>query len=453
MRISNSITCFAVVLSLYGCASSKTVDTASSADSAAAVAEVTALMQQGERLQADLLAFKAYREASEHYAKAQRGLAGNYQQDYILDNAAEAKVHAEQALALARERSGNATRILQARKAALDAGLKNSEGLVAVLADVDDDLRDETKNFARPLSPEDFSDFQKRYFSLEVRAVQFRELDAVKQKIRQVVRQDADDLAPNTLRTAKFDLSEAENLIAQSPRDPGVHMPSVERAVASALLLSDAMDVIMDAPGTPENVALRIVKQNRELDKLAKNVGTLQQDLESTKSSLQSTQSTLMETEGALAEQNRELANASTQVRFQRAMDEAVRQFADDEASVYQQGNKLIFRLKKINFPSGTANIPANSRPLLAKVDEIIRSVGAELVAVEGHTDSVGASELNKKLSTDRAISVANYLASLAGGYKIGYIGYGEDRPIASNETKEGRAINRRVDLVVTAKP
>ncbi len=453
MRISNPIMCFAVALSLYGCASSKTADMASADDTAAAVAEVTALMQQGERMQADLLAFKAYREADEHYRKAQRGLAGNYQPDYILENAAEAKTHAEVMIALAKDRSSNATRILQSRRAALDAGLRASDRLVDVLADVDDDLRDETKDFARTLSPEDFSEFQKRYFSLEVRAVQYRELDAVKQRIAQAVRQDADDRAPNTLRAAKFDVSEAENLIAQSPRDPGVHMPSVKRAVASAVLLSDAMDVIMDAPGTPENVALRIVKQNRELAKLEQNVGNLQQDLESTKSNLKSTQSTLMETEGALQEQNLELARTSTQVRFQRAMDEAVKHFSDDEASVYQQGNKLIFRLKTINFPSGTANIPANSMPLLAKVDDIIRSLGAELVAVQGHTDSVGASELNKKLSTDRAISVANYLASLAGGYKIGYIGYGESRPIATNETKEGRAINRRVDLVVTAKP
>jgi OOP family OmpA-OmpF porin len=89
---------------------------------------------------------------------------------------------------------------------------------------------------------------------------------------------------------------------------------------------------------------------------------------------------------------------------------------------------------------------------MLSKINDIIKSVGAELVAVEGHTDSIGSDNLNKTLSTKRAISVANYLAALAGGYKIGYIGYGESRPIASNETKEGRAINRRVDLVVTVR-
>ena len=146
------------------------------------------------------------------------------------------------------------------------------------------------------------------------------------------------------------------------------------------------------------------------------------------------------------------LAKSSTQVRFQEAMEEVGENFSEDEASVYQQGNKLIFRLKKINFASGVATIPSKSMPLLAKVNDIIRSLDAELVAVQGHTDSVGSADLNSKLSTRRANSVAIYLSSLAGGYKIGYIGYGESRPIASNDTVEGRAINRRVDLVVTAK-
>ncbi|MCP4984138.1 MAG: OmpA family protein [Gammaproteobacteria bacterium] len=150
--------------------------------------------------------------------------------------------------------------------------------------------------------------------------------------------------------------------------------------------------------------------------------------------------------------QNQELEKSSTHVRFQRAMDQAIEEFTDEEASVYQQGSKLIFRLKKINFASGSATIPVASKPMLSKINDIIKFVGAELVAVEGHTDSVGAADLNKNLSTKRAISVANYLAALKGGYKIGYVGYGESRPIATNETHEGRAINRRVDLVVTAK-
>ena len=213
----------------------------------------------------------------------------------------------------------------------------------------------------------------------------------------------------------------------------------------STALLVGVMDVILNAKGTPENIALRIFKQNQELGLLSKNVGTLEANLKTTKSSL-------TETESALKLKNEALEKSSTQVRFQNAMDEARIQFSEDEASVYQQGSKLIFRLKRMNFASGASTIPMASKPLLSKVNDIIKTLDAKIVAVQGHTDSVGSGDLNLKLSTQRAISVANYLASFVGGYKIGYIGYGSSRPIASNETKEGRAINRRVDLVVTAK-
>jgi outer membrane protein OmpA-like peptidoglycan-associated protein len=205
------------------------------------------------------------------------------------------------------------------------------------------------------------------------------------------------------------------------------------------------MDVILNAKGTPENIALKIVKQNRQLGLLSKNVGLLEKDLKATKSNL-------AQTEGALKSQEEALKKSSTQVKFQKAMEQAGEYFSEEEASVYQQGNKLIFRLKKINFSSGTSIIPATSKPLLSKVNDIIKPLGAEMVVVQGHTDSVGSANINKNLSIKRASSVANYLASFAGGYKIGYLGFGETRPIASNETKEGRAINRRVDLVVTAK-
>lgn len=455
-----------LALMLVGCAGTKKAELTSGADPQAAVTEVSALFTKAEKIQSELLSYKEHKKGTEHFKKAQRGLSGGYETEYILENAAIAKANFQLALKQSRERTTNALRILQARKASLAAGIMSSEKLTASLADVDDDVRDETDNFAEALEPREFSEFQKKYFSLEVKAVQFRELDAVKKSIRKSSAEDAEELAPKTLRMALLDVNEAENLIAQSPRDSGIHGSSVTTAVASSVLLSEVMDVILDAPGTPEDIALKIVHQNRELAKLSENVGDLQQNLKTTQSSLaqtegalklqnetlKSTRSNLLETESALILQNEELEKNSTQIRFQKAMDEVVKQFSEDEASVYQQGSKLIFRLKRINFPSGTSTIPAPSKPLLAKINTIIQSLGAELVAVHGHTDSVGAADLNKRLSTKRAVSVAKYLSSLAGGYKIGYFGYGESKPIATNETKAGRAINRRVDLVVTAK-
>ena len=456
---------YGLVFVLIGCAS--TNEAPVSADALKqAVAEVEALMTEADIDQAELLSYEEYRKGTEYLKKSQRGLSDNYQADYILENSAKGKAQFQQALANARARSPNATRILEARRSALDAGLKDSAEITDALAEVDEDLIDETDNFARALEPAEFSAFQKRYFELETDAVQFRELDTVITSIEKASDQNAKRLAPESLRTALLDVNEAENIIAQSPRDPKVYQVAVDVAKKSSVLLTDVMEVILKAPGTPEEIGLQIVQQNRDLEKLSENVGSLKQNLETTQTTLMETEGTLkqqnlelesarsnlQETESALLLQNQELEKSSTQIRFQRAMDQAVQEFSEDEASVYQQGSKLIFRLKKINFATGSATIPAASKPLLAKVNDIIRFVGAELVAVEGHTDSVGSAELNKKLSTERAISVANYLSSLAGGYKIGYVGYGESRPIVTNETKEGRAINRRVDLVVTAR-
>lgn len=459
MKVSKALIGCSLALILFGCASGNKTDLDAGIDPEPAVTEAADWMIQAEQHQADLLSSNEYATATQNLSKAQKGLAGNYETSYILDKAQLATASFQQAIEQAKDRTPNATGILQARRAALNAGLRNSEALVEGMADVDDDLRDDTDDFSKTLEPKVFSSFQKKYLTFETRAVQFKELNAVENSIQKAVRADAEDLAPKLLRQALLDVSEAENMIEQSPRDSSVHKQSVADSIASSVLLSDVMDVILNAPGTPENVALKIVQQNRELDKLSQNLKATESSLEISEGTimaqdneLKTTRSDLVETESALMKQNQALESSSLQVRFQNAMNQAVTQFSDEEAEVYQQGNKLIFRLKRINFPTGTSALPSTSKPLLTKINNIIKSLGAESVDVQGHTDSVGSDSLNSKLSESRAISVARYLSSLGGGYKLRYTGYGESRPIASNETVEGRAINRRVDLEVTAK-
>jgi OmpA-OmpF porin, OOP family len=71
-------------------------------------------------------------------------------------------------------------------------------------------------------------------------------------------------------------------------------------------------------------------------------------------------------------------------------------------------------------------------------------------VAIEGHTDNVGNDEYNKKLSDKRANSIRQYLIDKFGinGSRLTAAGYGESKPIATNDTEEGRQINRRVQAV-----
>lgn len=453
MKKRNNPLWFLLIVALStSCSSPKKAELTSGDDPKKAITEVTKIMESAQQDQIDVLADEAYSKGSVYLADAKRGLKQGEPGEVTLENAAIAKAFFEDARETAKSRQPSASRILEARASALSAGVRKNDALVESMMDIDDDLKSETKQFSRPLSPEDFSEFQKKYLVLEVQAVQFSELSGAKQAIEQALKNDAEDLAPETLRSASLDYETAMNTIAQSPRNPDLYKQSVQDTLASATQLVDVMSVILGAKGTPEHIAVQIVKQKRALGELTTNVGKLEANLKSAEQTLQQKEGELKRTEGVLKSQEQQLASASTQVRFQQAMDEAQKVLSSDDALVYQQGNKLVFRLKRINFQTGTAEIPEFSKLLISKVNAIIKKLDAETVIVQGHTDSVGPPDVNQRLSTERATAVAKYLYSFKGGYKIQYVGYGESFPIASNETAAGRATNRRVDLVVSVK-
>jgi outer membrane protein OmpA-like peptidoglycan-associated protein len=125
--------------------------------------------------------------------------------------------------------------------------------------------------------------------------------------------------------------------------------------------------------------------------------------------------------------------------------------FAEDEAEVLRSGGSLIVRLVGLNFASGEATVRPEHHALLAKVQRAMAIFTDSAFTVEGHTDSFGGDDANFELSQRRADSVRAYLLDAAGvpEYRIAATGYGETRPIANNETAEGRARNRRIDFVI----
>jgi len=139
--------------------------------------------------------------------------------------------------------------------------------------------------------------------------------------------------------------------------------------------------------------------------------------------------------------------------RFNQLFTEVRSYFMPDEAEVYKQGSELVIRLKAISFPVGKDVIMPNNYSLLSKAQRAIRTFGEPSLVIEGHTDSTGSEERNQHLSQRRAESVRAYL--VANGTlpeeKIIAVGYGSKRPLASNKTAEGRAINRRIDVIIRA--
>jgi len=111
----------------------------------------------------------------------------------------------------------------------------------------------------------------------------------------------------------------------------------------------------------------------------------------------------------------------------------------------------VILRLKKLNFRSGSAVIPPNTYSILDHVMESITIFNNRNVRVEGHTDFVGANLYNQDLSERRALAVQDYLRGRMESVHVDIsgVGYGEEKPIANNETAEGRERNRRIDIVL----
>ena len=128
--------------------------------------------------------------------------------------------------------------------------------------------------------------------------------------------------------------------------------------------------------------------------------------------------------------------------------------FAREEANVLRKVNDIIIRLVGLNFSVGKAVIEPHNFSLLTKVQQAIDMFPECAITIEGHTDSHGSDEMNLGLSQQRADAVSQYILANMGidASRINAVGYGESNPIANNETKEGRAKNRRIEVVINPK-
>jgi len=109
--------------------------------------------------------------------------------------------------------------------------------------------------------------------------------------------------------------------------------------------------------------------------------------------------------------------------------------------------------LNNVFFDFAKASLRKESHPALNRLLELFALYPELKVEISGHTDWVGGDDFNKKLSGDRAKSVKDYLvANKIASVQIRTIGYGEEKPVATNETDEGRQLNRRVEFKILEK-
>jgi len=150
---------------------------------------------------------------------------------------------------------------------------------------------------------------------------------------------------------------------------------------------------------------------------------------------------------------------AAAEAERQRQQAEAEK--ADLRARLFKQLNMvlqtqdtvrgLIVNMSDVLFDTGRFTLRPAAREKLAKISGILLAYPGLKLQVEGHTDSVGSEEFNQRLSEQRAGAVRDYLVEQAvSSDSITVRGFGKTRPVASNDTPEGRQQNRRVEIVVT---
>jgi outer membrane protein OmpA-like peptidoglycan-associated protein len=294
------------------------------------------------------------------------------------------------------------------------------------------------------------------------------------------------DLAPRTLGEAKRLLAQADQEINRNRYDIAVPRDLAQQAAYQArhsIYLAGLIGPLLERDEDEHALEELLLGLESPLERLAAEMDLqarfdagVQQPLEDILKTAQSRRQELSrlkqeaeDREGQITALNSEVQRleerlggvSQERIALQRRVDAQARlraslatvegSFQPEEARVSRTGDDIVISLLGICFAVGQSAIDASNEPLMGKVRESLALFSVVSVVVEGHTDSQGSDSANLILSQDRADAVKQYLVANFGldAEKITSIGYGETRPVASDDTADGRARNRRIDLVI----
>jgi outer membrane protein OmpA-like peptidoglycan-associated protein len=126
-------------------------------------------------------------------------------------------------------------------------------------------------------------------------------------------------------------------------------------------------------------------------------------------------------------------------------------ELAGTGVSVTKVGNNIVLNMPgNVTFATDQSDVQASFYPVLNSVAKVLKEYEKTLVHVTGHTDNTGGYQYNMDLSQRRADSVSSYLAAQGvQAVRLQARGFGYDRPVAGNDTPEGRQQNRRVEITL----
>lgn len=471
-----SLFAFAAI-AFSGCATPGKAPLSADASPQSEIHRVSASIEDASRKQYDRLAPMHFKRAVDYRNAAREKLEKGADSSQILSDVAISLQAANDVQGIGDANNGTMLSVLAARQYAIQAQAPRFQEKQFRSADGDlGKIGEKLESGKYQLDAEALTNIEKKFILAEIAARKRAELGTERSLIEKAIKQDAKNKTPIVLELASAKVAEAERAIEVSPHNPEGYAASIVEAKRASQKLSEVLSIAR-SKGTTEGVAQTIWDQNQALEnsraELSKaNTDSEKQRLETKEESdavLADSQASASaehaRMEDAIAAKNSRLDKqhesiaalksknkdyASTE-ELKQKIDEIKKTFASDEAEVMKDGKNIVVRLKKMQFSTGRSDLNPDSFATLRKVDTLISAVPVTQVTVEGHTDSIGSNEVNKNLSEQRAEAVKKYLLSqgLPSSIKMATAGYGSNRPLATNKTKNGRAINRRVDIVI----
>jgi len=438
-------------------------------------------MSNAQKNQVNVLAPISFAKAEKYLNDAKKALAGGDELSKILEKISSGRLELERAEEMAQVARTALPNVIKARELARAAGATSlgedyvkaeKEFLKLTKAIEKNDLKYAQNNRDKVAASFD---------QLEVRAIKEQKLGEARKLIDQAEKEGAKKLAPQTLQIAEKSLKDADVFISEHRYErEKIQQKSSEALFQAKRLLEVTGQSKKIKEMEPEDISLWVEgilsqtastlsapdMRNESFDTQRENIlgsiGTLQDDKQFLASQdkahieeIGSLKQQIALLEGKTKEEQATLERLERERRFNELFNEVAGYFDPDEAEVYKQGDRLLIRLKAIQFPVGKSIIMPDNYGLLSKVQRAIRTFGEPDVVIEGHSDTTESEEVTEYLSQERAESVRKYLVAnqTLPEDKIVAVGYGSKRPLASNETKEGRAINRRIDVVISPEP
>jgi OOP family OmpA-OmpF porin len=460
---------------------------AQDASLSAAIATQRAALEAARKEQVDVLSPKNYADAEKTLSQAQTDLERNRKPEKVREGLTDS----ETALARARQAADTA-------RTALATALKTRDDAVAAQApsqasELWQKAAQRFADAATRVERGDVSAGQRLAAEADV-LLRDAELAGIKgvmlgearALIAQADENKVGDFAPRTLNAAKKFLLQGEQEITRNRYDTDVPRSLAAQATYEARhaqYLAEVIAPILDKDEDEHALEELLLGWEEPLKRMATELdvsarfdaGYLRptQDfierVQKIQRELRAARQDLAERDGQIALLTREVKRledklggvSDERVALQRRLDAQSQQraniaqvetaFTPNEARVFREGDNLVISLTGITFPVGKSAIDPTSFGLMTKVQDAIKLFPGVSLIVEGHTDSDGSDSANLILSQDRADAVKHYLVSNTGWNpeKISSIGYGEARPVATNQSAEGKARNRRIDLVV----